>query len=93
MEKGMGDVDCDGSTYGEGRIHLKESPAGIREARVRVTFLEESRDSVPSGLRGLSPQQRATRLAALQATWAERLSPSDTFARDKAAPTNGAPPH
>jgi hypothetical protein len=55
-------------TYREGRIHLKESPAGIREARVLVTFIDESRDSVPSGLRGLSPQQRATRLAALQAT-------------------------
>ncbi|MEW6486661.1 MAG: hypothetical protein AB1578_01945 [Thermodesulfobacteriota bacterium] len=57
-------------TYREGRIHLKESPAGIREARVLVTFIEESHDSASPSSTGIpstasSPRKRSRKVCRL----------------------------
>ena len=74
-------------TYREGQIRLKETPAGVHQARVLVTFIEEemSPSDARTGFQGLSAPERTSRLCGLQAQWAQRLSPSDEFARAKAA--------
>jgi hypothetical protein len=69
-------------TYRNGHIELKEEPAGIRLARVLVTFVEEGVAEAP-GFRELSPADRRERLMALQRVWASRLSPSNEFAKAK----------
>lgn len=73
--------------YENGRVLIKERPAGIRHARVLVTFIGEVPEDEPeaSVLVELPPRERAARVAEIQDRWRSRLSSSEEFARAKAA--------
>jgi hypothetical protein len=70
--------------YENGRVLIKEKPAGIRRARVLVTFIDEEFETETRSFRDLSTGERASRVAEIQRRWKDRLSSSDEFARAKA---------
>lgn len=72
--------------YENGRVLIQERPAGIRHARVLVTFIDEAPEdgTEVKGLLELPPRERAARVAEIQDRWRNRLSSSEEFARAKA---------
>lgn len=69
--------------YENGWVLIRETPVGVRRARVLVTFIDEPAEEAAESLefRSLSPAERAARVATLQSQWATRLSSSEDFAR------------